>query len=390
MIRRARIKFVAFIMSIVFVILAVSFAVFSIISFNSKNKEILDNLNKVELSFATNRGPVTFDYIVCELDGDKIKSVIAKSENFPDELAHAIVDSSMSHAYATGSYDAYYYKISTNNEKDFIVIADMSLTLLRYRDTTLKLLFTLLGAFTLLFVLVWFISKSFFKPIQDTLNSQKKFLSDASHELKTPIAVISANADVIRSSEETEWINNIKSQTERMKTLVTDLLTLSAIDENRSVQKKARFNLSEEVIKVTLFFDALAFEKGKRIITNVDKDIFINGDAESVRKITEILIDNAIKYATKGTDIIVSLKKVAHKSVSAKYVLSVYNKGCNVPKEDIKKIFERFYRGEKSRSRELGGSGLGLSIAKSLANLNKWKISASCELNEFMEIKIII
>lgn len=390
MIKRARIKFVAFIMSIVFVILAVSFAVFSIISFNMKNREIIDNLNKVELAFTPDRGPVTFDYLVCELSGDEIRAILAKSQNFPEDLIYIIVDSSMSHAYATGSYGSYYYKITSVANKSIIIIADMSATILRYRDTMVKLLLTLLGAFTLLFIFVICISKSFFKPIQDTLNSQKKFLSDASHELKTPIAVISANADVIRSSEETEWINNIKSQTERMKTLVTDLLTLSAIDENRSVQKKARFNLSEEVIKVTLFFDALAFEKGKRIITNVDKDIFINGDAESVRKITEILIDNAIKYATKGTDIIVSLKKVAHKSVSAKYVLSVYNKGCNVPKEDIKKIFERFYRGEKSRSRELGGSGLGLSIAKSLANLNKWKISASCELNEFMEIKIII
>ncbi len=383
MIKRARIKFVAFIMSLIFVILGVSFAVFSIISVNMKNREIIDNLNKVELAFTPDRGPVTFDYLVCELDGDEIRAILAKSENFPEDLIPIIVDSSMSHAYATGSYGSYYYKITSVANKSIIIIADMSATILRYRDTMVKLLLTLLGAFTLLFILVICISKTFFKPIQDTLNGQKKFLSDASHELKTPIAVISANADVIKASDDSEWVNNIKSQTDRMKTLVTDLLTLSAIDENRTIKKKTKFNLSEEIIKSTLYFDALAFEKGKRIITDVDANIFVNGDADSIRKITEILIDNSIKYATKGTDIIVSLKVVSHK-----YVLSVYNKGCNVPKEEKKKIFERFYRGEKSRSRELGGSGLGLSIAKSLCDLNKWKISVDCEMGDFMEIKI--
>jgi signal transduction histidine kinase len=296
-----------------------------------------------------------------------------------------IVESSISHNYSTGSVGNYYYKISLLANRKIITIGDMTNIILRYSDTLVRFLLILLGAFVVVFLLVIVISNNLFQPIQDTLINQKKFLSDASHELKTPIAVISANADVIKNTEESEWINNIKVQTDRMKTLVADLLTLSALDENSSVKKKIKFNLSDEVVKVTLFFDALAYEKGKRIITDVSKDLFATGNPDSVRKITEILIDNAIKYATSGTDIIVSLKVVSHKTV-----LTVFNQGSNVPKSDAKKIFERFYRGEKSRSRELGGSGLGLSIAKSLAGVNKWKISARCELNEFMEIKVIM
>ncbi len=372
-------------MSIIFVVFACMFAVFAFFSENSKNREIVDNLNRVELYTMAGKGSVSFEYYIGELDGDTIKYSLSSSRDFPYEMLDEIVASSTSHDYSTGSVGNYYYKISMLANRTIITIGDMTNTILRYSDTLIRFLLILLGAFVVVFLLVIVISNNLFQPIQDTLINQKKFLSDASHELKTPIAVISANADVIKNAEESEWINNIKAQTDRMKTLVTDLLTLSALDENNSVKKKVKFNLSDEVVKVTLFFDTLAYEKGKRIITDVSKDVFATGNPDSVRKITEILIDNAIKYATSGTDIIVSLKVVPHKTV-----LTVYNQGSNVPKSDAKKIFERFYRGEKSRSRELGGSGLGLSIAKSLASVNKWKISARCELNEFMEIKVVM
>ncbi len=384
MIRRAKIKFIAFIMSIVFAIFAGTYGVFAVISINSRNREILGNLEKVESSFMFDKGPITFEYYVGELGGKNGFTEIAKSKDFPSDVLDEIISSSLSHSYNAGEVDDYYYKVSNFLDKKIIIIADMSQTISRYHDTMVKLLVVLSVAIVLVFLLVMLISKNLFKPIEDTLINQKKFLSDASHELKTPIAVISANADVIMKNDDSEWINNVKAQTERMKTLVTDLLTLSAIDENNAIKKKVKFNLSDEIIKVTLFFDALAFEKGKRIITSVENDIFINGDPDSVRKITEIFIENAIKYATPQTDIIVSLKTVSHK-----IVMTVYNQGSNVPREDAKKIFERFYRGEKSRSRELGGSGLGLSIAKSLCSLNKWKISANCELNEYMEIRVV-
>lgn len=384
MIRRAKIKFIAFMMSIVFAIFAGTYGVFAVISINSRNREILGNLEKVESSFMFDKGPITFEYYVGELGGKNGFTEIAKSKDFPSDVLDEIVSSSLSHSYNAGEVDDYYYKVSNFLDKKIIIIADMSQTISRYHDTMVKLLVVMSVAIVLVFLLVMLISKNLFKPIEDTLINQKKFLSDASHELKTPIAVISANADVIMKNDDSEWINNVKAQTERMKTLVTDLLTLSAIDENNAIKKKVKFSLSDEIIKATLFFDALAFEKGKRIITSVENDIFINGDPDSVRKITEIFIENAIKYATPQTDIIVSLKTVSHK-----IVMTVYNQGSNVPREDAKKIFERFYRGEKSRSRELGGSGLGLSIAKSLCSLNKWKISANCELNEYMEIRVV-
>ena len=373
-------------MSIMFVIFGVMYAFFYSISLYKRNEEILGELIKVERSFYEGKVPVTFDFLIAEISNDEF-IIVSKSSNFPDSVFKKISKQYESNSDVLNSYKSYYYKTSINNEtnKNLIFIADMSQTISIYRNASSLVLYIEFVAFIIIFLIVLLISKNLFKPIRDTLINHKKFLSDASHELKTPIAIISANADVIKNTDDSEWINNIKAQTERMDLLVKDLLSLSAIDEKINVKTKKKFNLSEEILKTTLFFEALAFEKGKRVITDVTANLNYVGDVVSVRKIIEILLDNAIKYATKNTDILVSLK-----TSGKKHVLTVYNEGSNVPSSDAKKIFERFYRGDNSRSRESGGSGLGLSIAKSLCTLNKWKISVKCEYNGYMQIKVIM
>lgn len=369
-------------MGIVFAVFGIMFGCFYSFTLFNRNKEIVENLDRIEHSFIEGKTPTTLDFFIAEINEEGLVGVIAKSEKFPDSAILEIANNCSVHGYQIGSLDNYYYKISNVN-RSVVIAMDMSHTLKTYSKANNLVLIIELCAFLLTFGIVLMLSKNVFEPIKATLDNHKKFLSDASHELKTPIAVISANADVIKSSDDSEWINNIKTQTERMSLLVKDLLTLSAIDEKINVKTKDNFSLSDEIIKVTLFFDALAFENGKRIITDVDTGINYVGDANSVRKITEILVENAIKYATKNTDIIVSLKPSGKK-----HVLTVYNEGSNVPKEDANKIFERFYRADNSRSRTSGGSGLGLSIAKSLCELNKWKISVNCEYKGFMQIKV--
>ena len=202
--------------------------------------------------------------------------------------------------------------------------------------------------------------------------------------MKTPLTIISANADVIKSTDNNQWVQSIKTQTERLNDLVGDMLTLAKLDEDKPMLALVEFNLSEEIINSSLAFDALAFEKGQTINLDVEPNISYKGDIQSVKKIVNILLDNAVKHAVSRGEISLSLKKE-----NGKIVFTVFNTGSNIPAQDSNRVFERFFRGDASRSRESGGSGLGLSIAKSIADVNKWKISAQSRYGESMTIKVI-
>ena len=170
-----------------------------------------------------------------------------------------------------------------------------------------------------------------------------------------------------------------------MSVLVEDMLSLAKIDEGQKKLKVEKFNLSNEVLENALPFDAVAFEKGKTLNIDIQPDITYNGDRDSVKQIINILLDNAVKHADKNGEITLTLKKDGNKTI-----ITFFNTGSQIPEENADKIFERFYRGDSSRSRESGGSGLGLAIAKSIADTNKWKISAVSKLNVSMTITIIL
>jgi signal transduction histidine kinase len=223
-----------------------------------------------------------------------------------------------------------------------------------------------------------------FQPIVESNLKQKQFISNASHELKTPLAVISANADVLKQAGDNTWLSNIRSQTNRMNVLVGDMLTLAKMDEGKINLINTAFSLSELVVNSTLPFDAVAFEKGKTIDVDVDENVNIVGDEESAKKIINILLDNAVKHADERGEIKVSLKKE-----NGRIALTVFNSGSLVPNIDSSKVFERFYRGDSSRARESGGSGLGLAIARGIADANKWKISAESQYGISMSITVV-
>ena len=254
-----------------------------------------------------------------------------------------------------------------------------------FRISVLKAFLALAGIYLVITFIVWILSYYVFSPIKENLKKQKQFIADASHELKTPLTIISANVDVLAQSENNQWITNIKEQTDRMGVLVSNMLTLERIDEKPLKPYHTEFNLSSEILNSILPFEAVAFEKGKFLNFDIEEKITYKGDQASVKQIVSILMDNAVKYANKGSTINVTLKKEFGKNIA----LTVYNTGSQIPAEDSNKIFERFYRGDASRSRESGGSGLGLAIAKSIADANKWKITAESILNDSMTIKII-
>ena len=233
-----------------------------------------------------------------------------------------------------------------------------------------------------LFIVSIFIANKSIKPVEAAYNSQKRFIADASHELKTPLAIINTNIELINSNEEDtiknqkKWINYISFQTERMSNLVNNLLYLAKADNNEVLGVISKFNLSDAIMSQLLSFEAIMYENNLMLDSDIQNDIEFIGDKESINQLIGILMDNAIKHSYEKSSIKVELKERKQK-----ILLSVTNEGDTIPKEDIDKIFDRFYRVDKARSREKGGYGLGLSIAKSIVEKYKGKVGVTSENN---------
>lgn len=202
------------------------------------------------------------------------------------------------------------------------------------------------------------------RPVQETLENQTSFISDVSHELKTPLAVITANADAIEADYgESKWLTSIKTESIRMAGLITELLAASKLEHADTVTTFVSVDFSSIVNEAVMTFDALAYEKGVLIDSDIADNIIVLGSAEKLRRLVGILLDNAVKYVNEGGSIVVKLQQRIGSPI-----LTVKNTGSYVEKEYRKKIFDRFFRVDESRTKDgtFGSYGLGLSIARSI------------------------
>lgn len=386
MVKKAQIQFVCITMTILFAVFAAILGVAYYVCRLSCHTSIIDKLSRLERSYEISvRGDTSFTLqdglIVLKNPTAYSYEILDGSDLFDTNKISEIVNASFSRypEVSASSIGKIYYRISLVRGGQLLVAADMTYYFEKAVTNTLRVLLFLVVFYVILFFVVWGFSYKIFQPIKESLYKQRKFISDASHELKTPIAVISANADVLKTNEENRYIDSIKSQTKRLNLLVTDMLTLARMDESHKTLVKETFCLSDVVTEAVLPFDAVSFENGKVLLSEIEKNVEYYGNRESVKKMIDILLDNAVKYATKGGTIKVTLVKTT---------LIVTNSGSDVKDADSNKIFERFYRGESSRSRETGGSGLGLSIAKSIATQNGWNITAKSRYGESMTITV--
>ena len=242
--------------------------------------------------------------------------------------------------------------------------------------------------FILLEILIIYVSntltKWLTKPAIEAFSKQKQFIVDASHELKTPLAIITASAESLEMEPtEKKWLDNIKSESERMNKLVTDLLDL-AKSENMEIKEKYNINnLSKIIEKTSLTFESLIYENKLEIEDNIDKDIMFSCNPDKIKQLLGILLDNAIKHSTKNSKITVNLYKDKNN-----IILEIKNKGKEITKEDQEKIFDRFYRVDESRNRSDNRYGLGLSIAKNIVISHNGKIFVNCK-NGYTTFKVI-
>ncbi len=241
--------------------------------------------------------------------------------------------------------------------------------------------------FTILEIIIYLLSKKItnwiIKPVQESFTKQKQFIADASHELKTPLSVIIASTEALEENpKETKWLKNIKTEGDRMNNLITDLLELAATERTETYSFEEK-DISKIIELTLLTFEGKAYEKNIKIDYQIKDNIKMKLDENSIKELLEILLDNAIKHSKEKSTINVILTEENNN-----IILKVQNTGDPIPKGEEEKIFDRFYRIDKSRNRKENRYGLGLAIAKNITETHKGIISAISE-NNITTFKII-
>ena len=328
-------------------------------------------------------GTIDFFIIMADTEGNYLNKL-----NYDDldvSTAQSYISAILKEKASSGMIDNQYqfYQMEKSNGT-IIVLTDKSAEINMLHKLTRTTI--LIGTMSLLLLTVaaYFLSRKIMYPLKSAFEKQKQFISDASHELKTPLTVISANADVLAGEiGENRWLTYIKSQTDRMNVLVNDLLNLTRLENNTSDFIRTDFDLSKAIVNTALPFECQAFETNKQFNVDVEEGLTVNGSERHIKQMAAIFIDNALKYSSDGGKVRVTLRKQGDKKV-----LSVFNTGSGVKAGEEDKIFERFYRSDESRNRSTGGYGLGLAIAKSIIDKHKFKVQV--ENNEGRSIAFVV
>lgn len=286
----------------------------------------------------------------------------------------------------SGSQDGYRYLVAEKPYGQILVFVDQRISNeMMDRLITTSLIIGGISMFVLFFISL-FLANLMVRPVEEAFEKQKRFISDASHELKTPLSVISVNADVLEDDiGVNKYLSYIQSESTRMNGLVNNLLTLAKLDSMACKPVFSEFDLSNAVLSIALTFESTAFEENKRYQLNIESGLRFIGDIDKIKQVAAILIDNAIKHADDQGLVEVTVKKAGDK-----IHLEVFNSGAGIPEDQQTKIFERFYRYDESRSKETGGYGLGLAIAKSIVDEHNGKIKVKSELNQWAKFIVIL
>ena len=237
----------------------------------------------------------------------------------------------------------------------------------------------------IVFILVTLFAGRAIRPIANNIEQQKQFITDASHELKTPLTSISTSLDVITMEHgDDEWTDNIRQQTGRMSKLVSNLVTLSRLDEELPLPYKEEFSLSNAAWEMAEIYRPQAKAHEKEFREDIEENVSLTGDKAAIQQMISVLLDNAIRYSDQNGEIRFSVFKKR-----GKVCIEVFNTCLFETPPDVKRLFDRFYRPDGSRSTATGGTGVGLSIAKAVATAHGGTITAICPSGKTMTIKVL-
>ena len=283
-----------------------------------------------------------------------------------------------------GFVHVYRYTKQDEGDEIRIIFLDCSRNLETLRTFLLiSVLVSLLGLMAV-FVLLVFLSGHIVRPFAESYEKQKRFITDAGHEIKTPLTIIDADASVLEMEYgNSEWIHDIQKQTQRLRGLTDDLIYLSRMEENPDSQSMIDFPLSDMVTETVQSFQALAKTQNKSFTCSVEPMITYHGDEKRIQRLVSVLLDNALKYSNVNGEIRLNLWREG-KNIC----LCVYNTAESVDRNQLNHLFDRFYRADQSRNSLTGGYGIGLSIARAIVTAHKGKITAVTE--DETSLKIVV
>ena len=331
--------------------------------------------------FPDKRGDVvTIDHFLCFANGEGTLMRLDGTENYTEDDAQTMLDYVLEKGKTDGWYGSLQYFRKDYDRGTLVVFSDRSAEQLLLHKVLLVSILVFLLMEGVVFFLTMILTKRAMRPMQETFERQRQFISDAGHELKTPLTIISANVDILHDEiGENKWLSYIQSQAERMRVLVGEMMNLTKLEMGDKEKDFVDFSLSEAVSGAALPFEGQAFEQGKQLELEIQEDISYHGNPDQIKQLVGIFMDNALKYSKEHGEIRVTLQQVQNKKT-----LKVYNTGKGIPESEKEKIFQRFYRSDASRARSTGGYGLGLSIAQSIADAHKIRIQVESEYEHWI------
>ena len=294
------------------------------------------------------------------------------------EYAIQMIDFKRTYGEFTTPDGDYYFKVSESEDGGFLVVALDTTSRMRRLNILVKFsLYIGAGSMILFVIILTLLSGRVIHPMIESQKKQKEFITNAGHELKTPLAIISANTEVIEMTQgKSEWTESTMAQISRLSGLINDLITLAKMSEQTSVVL-SEVDYSAEAFEVATSFTSLAKNDNKTLVTDIDEGIIVHAEKKSLHTLVNILMDNAVKYCDDGGKITISLKTKGKASILT--VSNTYADGKNV---DFNRFFDRFYREDKSHNSDKKGYGIGLSMAESIVKTFKGKITVSYKNDE--------
>lgn len=317
--------------------------------------------------------------------GNLLRSDLEHIATLSEEEASALAEAVYARGQSRGFRGDYRYCRTESQDEILLVFLNCQRELASFRTFLYASVGISLAGILAVFLLLLLFSGRIVRPIAESYEKQKRFITDAGHELKTPITIIRADTDVLEGdlAEDNEWLADIRRQTHRLTELTADLIYLSRMEEEDPALQQLAFSLSELVEETARSFQALALAQDKRFQSSVADGLTVTGDEKAMAKLVSILMDNAMKYSPAGGSVTLTLLRAGRNAR-----LTVKNSTLPMEKGSADHLLERFTRGDSSRSSESGGFGLGLSIARAVAEAHRGSIHAQSEDGESLTVTV--